>query len=118
MNEAVIVLCRCPESHKTIGIRTEQAGKDRWQMTWAFPIKEDTASREGYDSVRISGTVGATKDFNGCPHCGTKNFLLCSSCGEVYCNVTNTGSTTCPWCGAQGMIGGDGRVSFSTCGDR
>ena len=47
--EAVIVLAKCGESHKTYGMRAERHGKDNWLITWAFPIKETSAKREGYD---------------------------------------------------------------------
>jgi hypothetical protein len=118
MNEVVIILCRCPEARRTIGIRTEQIGANNWEMTWAFPIKEESANREGYGAATISGSVGSSADFNGCPICGTKNFILCASCGKVYCNHAKRGHTTCPWCGAKGMLGGAENVSFSAGGDR
>lgn len=41
--EAVIVLAKCAHSHKTYGIRVEKNGKDNWNVTWAFPIKESSA---------------------------------------------------------------------------
>jgi DNA-directed RNA polymerase subunit RPC12/RpoP len=118
MNEAVILLCRCPEAKRTIGIRTEQVGKKRWEFTWAFLIKEESASRQGYGNTTISGAIGATEDFNGCPLCGARTFIFCSSCGKGYCNHSKNGHTTCPWCGAQGMIQEAETVNLAAGGDR
>lgn len=30
-------------------MRLEKTGHDRWLTTWAFPIKESSAKREGYE---------------------------------------------------------------------
>ena len=52
-NEAVVLIAKCGESHKTYGMRLEKTGHDRWLTTWAFPIKESSAKREGYDKVQV-----------------------------------------------------------------
>lgn len=72
MREAVVVLCKCGKTHKTYGIRTEKTLGKRWNMTWAFPIKESTGKREGYDKTSISGDVVMTSEYPGCPYCGQK----------------------------------------------
>lgn len=46
-NEAVVLIAKCGERHKTYGMRLEKTGHDRWLTTWAFPIKESSAKREG-----------------------------------------------------------------------
>ena len=51
-NEAVVLIAKCGERHKTYGMRLEKTGHDRWLTTWAFPIKESSAKREGYDKVQ------------------------------------------------------------------
>jgi hypothetical protein len=116
MNEAVIAVCKCPETKRIFGVRMENTGRDQWEMTWAFPIKEDTAKREGYDSTTVSGQVGASIDFPGCPYCQSTNLLLCAHCGKIFCNTGQT-TVTCPWCGTSGQVGGGGKVSFKTGGD-
>ena len=37
-NEAVVVLAKCGNSNKTYGLRVEKTGRDKWLVTWAFPI--------------------------------------------------------------------------------
>ncbi len=56
-NEAVIVLCKCGNHHQTYGIRAEKLGHDSWTFTWAFPIKEVAAKREGFDKSSIKGKI-------------------------------------------------------------
>ena len=56
-NDAVVLIAKCGESQKTYGMRLEKTGHDRWLTTWAFPIKESSAKREGYDKVQVKGDI-------------------------------------------------------------
>lgn len=103
-NEAVVVLCKCGEHHKTYGIRMEKRGRDDWVCTWAFPIKEDAAKREGYDNSFVQGNISFTEEYPGCPYCGRDGWTVCS-CGHLSCTIVEDGSFTCEWCGDQGPIG-------------
>lgn len=103
INEAVVVLCKCGKVHKTYGIRTERLSGKRWNMTWAFPIKESAGKREGYDKVSVSGDIMMTNDYPGCPYCGLKNITVCQ-CGHISCTITRGNIFTCEWCGEQGQI--------------
>ena len=62
-NEAVVLIAKCGESHKTYGMRLEKTGHDRWLTTWAFPIKESSAKREGYDKVQVKGDISFADDY-------------------------------------------------------
>lgn len=104
IKEAVVVLCKCGKVHKTYGIRTEKLSGKRWNMTWAFPMKESTGKREGYDKVSVSGDIVMTDEYPGCPYCSQKNITVCS-CGHISCTITRGGIFTCEWCGSQGRIG-------------
>ena len=101
--EAVILLCKCGEAHKTYGIRAEKNGPDNWIFTWAFPIKEESAKRERYDRVTVKGNISLADDYPGCPYCGGKNPTVCS-CGYLSCTVLKSNLFTCEWCGTQGTI--------------
>ena len=103
-NEAVVVLAKCREGHKTYGIRTERTGNDRWLATWAFPIKESSAKREKYDKTSIKGDILFSKEYPGCPYCGGYGLTLCT-CGHLSCTILENSVFTCEWCGAQGRIG-------------
>lgn len=104
ITEAVIVLCKCGKQHKTYGIRSERVAANFWSCTWAFPIKESSAKREGYDKSSIRGNISFTNEFPGCPYCGGRNWTVCS-CGHLSCTIVEHGVFTCEWCGTKGTIG-------------
>ena len=101
--EAVVVLCKCGEVHKTYGIRAEKNGQNNWTFTWAFPIKELTSKREGYDQASVKGSISFADDYPGCPYCGGKNCTVCS-CGHLSCTILKNKAFTCEWCGVQGTV--------------
>lgn len=102
--EAVIVLAKCPQAHKTYGMRVEKQRPDGWKITWAFPIKESAARREGYDKTTIRGNIAFSGEYPGCPYCKQTAVTLCS-CGRLNCTHLNDGVFTCEWCGTRGAIG-------------
>lgn len=102
--QAVIVLAKCAEGRKTYGLRVEKNGENQWLVTWAFPIKEDSAKREGYDKTTIQGNIVFTNDFPNCPYCGGRALTVCS-CGHLSCTIIKNETFKCEWCGAQGKLG-------------
>ncbi|MDR0601470.1 MAG: hypothetical protein LBG42_03745 [Treponema sp.] len=96
-------MAKCSSTKKAFGIRIEQRGRD-WVRTWAFPIDERKAKREGFDANTISGSMNAGDEYPGCPHCGNIGFAQCG-CGKTGCgggiidNGDGTAEMTCPWCG-------------------
>lgn len=116
--EARIALCKCKEGKKAYGVRFEKTGKG-WKYTWAFPVKEDTAKREGYDETKILGDIGPDANYPGCPFCRAKYFVICS-CGKLNCNNINDPNANfkCEWCGAAGrVVGGYDGSGFGSGGD-
>jgi hypothetical protein len=99
MNDVRIVLARCAEIKSSFGIRVENAGPSRWVLTWAFPVLEVTARREGYDRSEITGHFEFQPDYPGCPHCSNRSFFRCR-CGKIACWDAIEQDVTCPWCGA------------------
>jgi len=102
--EAVVLLAKCPEFHKIYGIRTELLTPNRWQLTWAFPIKETSARREGYDQTSINGSLEFSSEYPGCPYCHSHQITVCS-CGRVSCTVLKNDRAVCGWCGRRGELG-------------
>lgn len=102
--EAVIILNKCGENHKTYGMRVEKVSLEHWLITWAFPIKESCAKREGYDQTIVKGNIEFSSEYPGCPYCGGTGFTLCS-CGHMNCTIVKNGVFTCEWCGNQGKLG-------------
>lgn len=101
--EAVVVLSKCGEVHRAYGIRAAKIRPQKWSFTWAFPIKEASAKREGYDKTSIGGEISFADEYPGCPYCGQRGFTVCS-CGHLNCTVLKNGIFTCEWCGQQGTL--------------
>lgn len=112
--EARIAMCKCKElKGKTYGVRFQRDGSG-WKYTWAFPMNEGSAKREGYNDTRIMGSIEPDEDYPGCPYCKTKYFVICGTCHHLNCNVNTGNIFTCEWCGASGTLGdfyGDGIAS-------
>jgi len=102
--EAVIILSKCPQTHKTYGMRVEKTSSNNWLVTWAFPIKDTTAKREGYDKTTVKGNILFTDEYPGCPHCGNTPVTVCG-CGHLNCTHLENGILTCEWCGMKGELG-------------
>lgn len=85
-----------PNSVKTF---LHRHGKDS-----AFPIKEASAKREGYDKTTVKGQIEFTDEYPGCPYCGGHQLTVCS-CGHIGCTHTSEGVYRCEWCGTTGQIG-------------
>lgn len=114
--EAKITLCKCRESKKMFGVRFEEDGS-AWKYTWAFPIKEAAAKREGYDATTMKGMIYPDKEYPGCPYCGRKTFIVCGDCHKLSCNITSGNTCTCEWCGLTGTISDYDGEGISSGGD-
>lgn len=114
--EAKIALCRCKEAGKVYGVRMERSG-DMWNSTWAFPVDMDQAKREGYDATVRKGMLGMTKEYNGCPYCGMKTFVVCDACKRLNCNIVTGETFTCDWCGNTGTLSDYDGAGVASGGD-
>ncbi len=95
--EAAVLLAKCQRTKKIYGIRTQRMSDGDWWRTWAFPVDESRAHKEGYDATRVQGNLYCTEEYPGCPYCRTKGFVLCNRCKKISCwNGEN--QLTCPWC--------------------
>jgi hypothetical protein len=112
----VIVIGRCNRSKQGFGIRFERASASQWTATWAFPIRDAVAKREGYASSQISGAFAFDSGYPGCPHCQTRGIFKCA-CGKVACWDGESKTVTCPWCGVRGELSGQ-VTDLSAGGDR
>jgi len=104
---AAVILAKCSRSKQLFGVRAEERGKT-WERTWAFPIDESKARREGYDKNKIPLGASAA-EYPGCPHCKDGGIVKCSFCGRIGCaggmeKKGKKGSYACPWCGGSGDV--------------
>ncbi len=100
---ANVVLCKCLKSKKLYGMRIEERDND-WFRTWAFKITENKAKHEGYEKMKIIGSLQPTLEYPGCPYCGTSNIVHCGTCGKMSCRSSESDIFICPWCGQKGEI--------------
>ena len=113
---ASVILAKCGKHNKTFGIRIEKREND-WVSTWAFPIDEGKAKREGFDKTKITGAFIPVDGYPGCPYCGSDELVQCG-CGKMICykesrtygnperktekkqgHKSDNNSFRCPWCG-------------------
>ena len=113
---ASILLARCGLHGGTFGIRIEKREND-WVSTWAFPIDDGKAKREGFDKTKITGAFRSVEGYPGCPQCGADELVQCG-CGKMICykegrtfgatekktekrseRKAEATSFCCPWCG-------------------
>ena len=97
---ANVVLSKCSKHNKTFGIRVEKREND-WVRTWAFPIDEAKAKREGFDKTKIKGSLDGVDGFPGCPYCGNQDFMICLGCGKMSCLNNEMKTAYCHWCNTQ-----------------
>lgn len=83
MLEANVVLAKCGKTGRTFGIRIEKRNND-WVCTWAFPIDEAKAKREGFNATKITGSLSLLPEYPGCPHCQARERIYCR-CGKMSC---------------------------------
>lgn len=101
-NEAFAIMAICEKTKKPFGI-TINPIQGFYAFTWAFKINPDQAKREGYDKKTVRGSVMYDADFNGCPHCGSKQFYICNRCKKVVC-YHGQEYVTCPNCNSSSTL--------------
>lgn len=101
VTQATVIMAKCIQSRQPFGIRTEQRANGAWYCTWAFKISEKSATHEGYSDTSVSGAVGLTDEYPGCPYCGASGWFSCENCGKLTC-YSGESSVTCGWCGNSG----------------
>lgn len=103
--EVRIILARCAEHRALFGMRLQREGV-RWLVTWAFPVREGVAGREGYASAAIEGEFGLDAGYPGCPSCRAEGFVCCGACERVACWDSRAARVTCPWCASRMEVSG------------
>jgi hypothetical protein len=113
---AKVIMAKCSKTRKAFGIRIEQRGGD-WVRTWAFPVDEGKAKREGFDANTLTGSMNPDDQYPGCPHCGSPGFAFDTGCGKASCTGgavdrgNGTADMTCPWCGVTNTYSAVDRVN-------
>lgn len=66
--KAAVGITKCPTTGKIYGVRVEEQGST-WAATWAFPIKQEVAKREGYTMNQFPSDLIYDSAYPGCPYC-------------------------------------------------
>lgn len=102
-----IILCRCGETKKLFGMRTEEIRSKTWTINWAFPVSDRRARAEKYDSTTITGSFSLAQEFPGCPYCGNDSFFSCGACGKLTCWNAIDEQVKCSNCNATITLSGE-----------
>jgi hypothetical protein len=105
MKSVAVASARCMHSRSHFGIRIELQAPKTWVVDWAFPLKETSGHKEGYDRTRVEGNFTIGDAYPGCPFCSARSLIQCE-CGHVSCISDMTTLARCPWCGNQGRVSG------------
>ena len=109
-DSVVILGCMCTIRRRRFGVRMESRGRDVWEATWTFPIKDGAGSSSDYAS-EVAGTFLMNQSYRGCPSCNADSLFLCH-CGTIACIEGGQTSATCPTCGERVELQGEAtRVS-------
>lgn len=91
--KAAVILQKCTRARKTFGVRIQELEDGEWYRTWAFPIDEKRAGREGYDRTQVMSKLPAPQNYPGCPYCGCRNYFYDHNCGKISCYHGETAFT-------------------------
>lgn len=88
-------IAKCPNTKKIYGVRVEER-RSKWYATWAFSIKPEIASREGYVENDFPSDLKYDAAFPGCPYCGKREDLagLAKKFANIVFIIDTTGSMT------------------------
>jgi len=89
-------IAKCPNTKKIYGVRVEERRPKHWYATWAFPIKPETARREGYEENDFPSDLMYDSTFPGCPYCHKREELAGSAkkAANIVFIIDTTGSMT------------------------
>ena len=96
--EATVLLAKCKKRNGYYGMRVQRLEDGDWWRTWAFPIDDRDAYRKESVVTSLRGNLFNTKQYPGCPYCGSINLVQCNKCGKLSC-WNGEEQLSCPWCG-------------------
>ncbi len=64
---ALVGVAKCPHTNRLYGVRIDTSSS--WEATWAFPINEEIAKREGYEANQFPPGLRYASGYPGCPYC-------------------------------------------------
>ena len=102
-NEAFAVMAACERTKQPFGITVDKICSGQYKFVWAFKIDKEKAQREGYGRTKVKGNIILDTEYPGCPYCGEKRHIVCSSCNKFFC-YHGQEHVTCLNCGTSGNV--------------
>ena len=102
--KAFAIMAICSKTKKYFGITVDPKGRNDYSFIWAFPLDKRSAHKEGFDGHHVNGSISFDENYNGCPHCGEKNFFICGSCGTLACYSGRSNRVRCPHCNQELLL--------------
>ena len=96
------IKARCLSTKKIYYIRYDYNAMHRWILSEAINEEEyrnkicsNHYSEDNKRNVDLSNAqIGP--QYKGCPYCGNRDFVTCSTCSELHCFNGNSDGFTCP----------------------
>ena len=98
--EAAVILAKCRKRNGIYGMRAQKMEDGDWWRTWAFPIEESRDYEKEFPDSSLRGNLYNTKQYPGCPYCGSVNLVQCNKCKKLSC-WNGEDHLECPWCGQE-----------------
>lgn len=99
---SVFMKAKCLSTKKIYYLRYDYNAMGRWVLS-------ETLNEEEYKHETKSNNYGGNKEkdidigkcydgpqYKGCPYCGNKSFVSCSSCSELHCFDGTSSGFICP----------------------
>ena len=91
---------KCGKHGGLFSVRIEKRS-DTWVRVSTAKLKEDELYANYLEASTsfVHGEFPYVSGFKGCPYCGAKDFLTCSSCKKLTCIEWGTTTGCCQWDG-------------------
>lgn len=99
-SNSVFMRARCLTYNKVYYLRYDYNAMNRWILSETLNEEEyrrETAANQGGKNKEIN--VSNAKDgpqYRGCPYCGNRGFVTCSSCSDLHCFDGHSDGFMCP----------------------
>ncbi len=100
MSNSIFMKARCLTHNKVYYLRYDYNAAGRWILSEALDedtYRLETRNNQGgkSDEIDISQSKHGPQ-YHGCPYCGNKGFVTCSSCSDLHCFDGCSDGFTCP----------------------
>jgi hypothetical protein len=103
---SMTAVVRCQETGERYLVEFEDRGGVA-VATEATKAEGGDGGADRSDSVTMSGGLGVSGSYGGCPYCGQRQFFKCFSCENLSCYDGHSNMAYCHTCDMETRIDGD-----------